>query len=531
MLSFRAIFVGLLLSIVVAGYSAYAGLKVGGVYWPIITATLMSMGLLKLFGGGSRQEIIVAGTAASTGGLLAAGITFTVPAIWLSGLEVSVLEVSFIALVGGLLGVLFTLPLRQEMIERLALPYPDGTATARVIEAGDQGGGSLRRILFYFGLAGLFALVRDQLRWLPSVVNLESLHLRAARGFSFGASITLVSLAGGFLIGPVFTGVWFLGAVLSYWLAVPALVYGLGSTADSLPDKAAAIAGVTRPFGIGVIVGASLAYFLFKGLPALKPMATRALAASPRRGLSWLGALALSALAISALLRLELWVTLLALLGAFMVAYIAARIAGELNIDPMEIFAIALLLIVMLFVRLEPRTAVVFTAILCISAGMAGDFMQDLKAGSLVGASPKAQFQAQLLSVVVTSAALGFILQALHHTYEIGSVDLPAPQAVALAGILSAGGITEPLAWGGAAGVVLTLLSLWRGLGILPIALGIGLYAPIELSAPLFAGGLLRGWARRRGGVETGRLIAAGAIGGEGFVGVLLAVINLLRGH
>ncbi len=535
MLSFRAAVVGLLLSIVIAGYSAYAGLKVGGVYWPIITATLMSMGLLKLFGGGSRQEIIVAGTAASTGGLLAAGITFTVPAIWLAGLEVSIVEVSFIALVGGLLGVLFTLPLREEMIDRLALPYPDGTATARVIEAGDDGGGSLRRILVAFALAGLFAWVRDQLRWLPSVINLESLGLRSARGFSLGASVTLVSLAGGFLIGPLFTGVWFLGAVLTYWVAVPAMVYGivpvLGSGVGTLPTKAVAIAGVTRPFGIGVIIGASLAYFLFKGLPALKPIAMRAFAASPRRGLTWLGGLALCALAISALLRLELWITLVALAGAFLVAYIAARIAGELNIDPMEIFAIALLLIVMLFVRLDPRTAVVFTAILCISAGMAGDFMQDLKAGSLVGASPKAQMQAQLLSVVVTASVMGLILQALHHTYRIGSVDLPAPQAVALAGILSAGGVTAPLAWGGAAGIVLTLVSLWRGLGILPVALGIGLYAPIELSMPLFAGGLLRGWAQRRGHEDHGRLLAAGAIGGEGFVGVSLAVFNLLRGH
>jgi uncharacterized oligopeptide transporter (OPT) family protein len=540
----RALLVGLLLSIVVAAYSAYAGLKVGGVYWPIITATLMSMGLLRLLGGrgASRQEINIAGTAASTGGLLAAGVIFTVPALWLLGLDIAVWDVVLIAMIGGLLGVLFTVPLRVEMLERLALPYPDGTATAAVINAsledgGDEGGGKVRRILLFFGLAGLFAVVRDQLRWLPAVVNLDTLGWRGARGFSFGSSVTLVSLAGGFLIGPLFTGVWFLGAVASYLVAVPALVYG-----GHFATKAEAVAAVTRPFGIGVIVGASLAYFLLQGLPALWPM-LRAFAGgqdggaqdSGRRrgwigGAGWLAGLALAAVVISLALRLPLWVTLVAIAGAFLVAYLAARIAGELNIDPMEIFAIALLLIVMLFVKLDPRAAVLLTAILCISAGMAGDFMQDLKAGALVGTPPADQLKAQLLSVVVTAGALGVILEALHRAYDIGSVELPAPQAVALAGILQAGGVTGPLAWGAVAGAALTLLSLWRGLGILPVALGIGLYAPIELSAPLFAGGLLRAWAERRGTVEPARLAAAGAIGGEGFVGVALAIVQMLRG-
>jgi uncharacterized oligopeptide transporter (OPT) family protein len=515
------------------------------VYWPIITATMMSMGLLRALGGGaSRQEINIAGTAASTGGLLAAGIVFTVPALWLVGLDAAVWDVTLIAVAGGVLGVLFTVPLREEMLDRLALPYPDGTATAAVIEAsfeegGDAGGGKVRRLLLFFGLAGLFALVRDLLRWLPAVVNLDTLGLRGGRGFSFGTSITLVSLAGGFLIGPLFTGVWFLGAVASYLVVVPTLVYG-----GRFADKAEAIAAVTRPFGIGVIVGASLTYFLCRGLPALWPMLRRSFIASDwgasgrgggwRRlvagGTGWLGGLALATVVISLALALPLWLTLVAIAGAFLVAYLAARIAGELNIDPMEIFAIALLLIVMLFVKLEPRAAVLLTAILCISAGMAGDFMQDLKAGSLVGTAPGDQLKAQLISVLVTAGALGVILEALHRAYEIGSVELPAPQAVALAGILQAGGVTGPLAWGAAAGAALTLLSLWRGLGILPVALGIGLYAPIELSAPLFAGGLLRAWAERRGGVEPARLAAAGAIGGEGCVGVVLAIVQMLRG-
>jgi len=526
-LTARALLVGLGLSVVVAMYSAYAGLKVGGVYWPIITATLMSMGILRLLGGASPREVSIAGTAASTGGLLAAGVLFTVPAAWLSGVDLGVLDVTLIALVGGVLGVAFTLPLREEMIERLALPYPDGAATARVIEAGDAGGASLVRLLAAAGLAGLFTVARDAFGLLPPVANLSTLKLPGSRHFSFGSSISLVPLAGGYLIGPVFTGVWFAGAAATYLVAVPILV-----ASGASPDLGTAVATLTRPFGIGVIVGASLVYFLARGLPALRPMLRRLGAVSGRRVSGIFLALGGAVLLIAFVLKLPLWLTAVAVLASFAVAYIAARIAGELNIDPMEIFAIAALLLVLLFVRLPAREAVVFAALLAIAAGMGGDFMQDLKAGALVGTRPSEQARAQLASVVVSALVIGVVLKALDNAYTIGSVDLPAPQAVALAAIVKAGHIDLPLAWGGATGAVLTILSLATGRGILPVAFGIGLYAPMELSLPLFAGGMLRLMARRSdhgslGREESGRLLAAGAIAGEGFIGVILALLGL----
>ena len=521
-LSPRALAVGLVLSAVVAMSSTYAGLKVGGVYWPIITATLTAMGVLRLFGGVSRQEINVAGTAASTGGLLAAGVLFTVPALWLLGVQISASEIMLIALVGGVLGVLLSLPLRHEMIERLELPYPDGTATARMIAAGDEGGAKLKTLLAAAAGAGLFALVRDVAKLLPPVVNLDTLGAKAARSFSFGSSISLVPLAGGFLIGPKFTGVWFLGGALSYLVALPILI-GRGD----FETKAEAITSLTQPFGIGVIVGASLGYFLFKGLPAFFPLLGRLLAGTPRRR-AW-GALGLAGLVLSVALVLVVpfWLAFVAVLAAFVVATIAARIAGELNIDPMEIFAIAILLLVLAVIRLEARPAVILAAILCIAAGMAGDFMQDLKAGKLVGTPPGAQIRAQLLSVISSSIVIGLVLPALHATSTIGSIELPAPQAVALAGIVKAGVITGPLAWGAVVGLLLALASLAFGQGILPIALGIGLYAPIELSCPLLVGGLLRAWAEHRGNTEPARLLAAGAIGGEGLLGAGLALLRM----
>ena len=515
----KAIFVGILLSVVVCMYSAYAGLKVGGVYWPIITATIMSFGILRVLGGTNKNEVNVAATAASTGGLLAAGIIFTVPAIWLLGLEISVFDVTFIAIVGGLLGVLFTIPLRKEMIERLKLPYPDGTATAKVLEAGDEGGEKAKLVFGMFGLAGLFTVVRDYFRAFPSFFNLSSLKSPLSKFLSFGSSISLVPFAGGFLIGLKFTGVWFAGAVVSYFMVVPALL-SLGF----FPDKFAAIMTVTKPFGIGVIIGASVVYFLAKGLPAFKPMLE---GMGFRKSKWWFFVLLVFVVLLSYALKLNFVMAIVSIFGAFLVSYIAARITGEINIDPMEVFAMAILIIVLLFVQLDPVVAVTLAAILCISAGMAGDFMQDLKAGSLVGTKPGDQIKSQIISVFSSGIVVGIVLLALDQMYKIGSVDLPAPQAVALSAIVSAGGISQYLVIGAIAGGILTLISIYFRQGIVPIAFGIGLYAPIELSFPLFAGGIIRYLAEKKGLTEKGQLIAAGFIGGEGFLGVVLALLGM----
>jgi len=518
----RAVLVGIILSIVVCMYSAYAGLIAGGVYWPIITATIMSFGLLKIFGGKTnKNEVNVAATAASTGGLLAAGIIFTVPAIWMLGLQISIVEVTFIAIVGGLLGVFFTIPLREEMLEKLKLPYPDGTATAKFLEAGDKGGAKAKTVFAFFGLAGLFAILRDYFQAIPSYFNLDSLKLSAAKYFSFGSGITLVTFSGGFLIGLKFTAIWFAGAVVSYLAIVPVLV-----SLAIFPDKTAAIMTVTKPFGIGVIIGASIVYFLVKGLPAFIPMLKGAWK-KEKRSRWWFVILIVFAALLSVALRLNVVIAIVSIFGAFLVSYIAARITGEINIDPMEVFAMAILIIVLLFVQLDPVVAVILAAILCISAGMAGDFMQDLKAGHLVGTNPRDQIKAQVISVFSSGIVVGVILLALDQMYKIGSVKLPAPQAVALSAIVSAGGISTYMVWGIVLGGVLTLLSIYFRQGIAPIAFGIGLYAPIELSFPLFVGGIIRYFVNKKGWTEKGQLIAAGLIGGEGFLGVLLALLGM----
>lgn len=519
-LSPKALVIGFVLSIAVAMYSAYLGLMIGGVYWPIVTTSLMSMALLKLLGKTSKQEIIVAQTAASTGGLLAAGIIFTIPALYLLGLQISALEIVIIALAGGLLGVLFTIPLRKEMIIREKLPYPDGTAAASLVEAGDEGGKKAKALAMAFGVGAIFAGIRDYFKALPAAINLDSLKLSISKHFSFGFGVSLVAFAGGYLIGPLFTGVWFLGAIISYLGIVPYLLFN-----GFFTEKIAAIVSFTKPLGVGVIIGAAIAYFILRGIPALKKMFEGIHIERKQLNRVWvIGITAIVAL-VTIATNLDPLLSIIAILGSFFMAYIGARVTGEMNVDPMEVFAIIVLLIAKLFLGFEALPLVILAAIVCIAAGMGGDYMQDLKAGYLLKANPKSQAISQIIGVFGGALVLGLVLTAL--APEIGGMKLPAPQAQALQGIVAAESIEAPMLAGIAIGFIATIaLTHFFKLGIVMVAFGIGLYAPIELSFPLFCGGMLRLIADRKKLTEKGRLLAAGVIAGEGLIGVIIALLG-----
>ncbi len=513
-LSPKAMVVGILLTLVITAYSAYSGLKIGGVYWPTLTATILALAIL---GGHRRHEVNIAQTMASAGGLVAAGIVFTVPALWLMNLPIGFFEVFLIALLGGTLGVFFASQLREELVVKLKLPYPDGTAAAKAIEAGDEGGQKARTVFGFFGLAAVFTFCRDLLRLFPSFINLDSLKVGAARLFSFGSSISLISFSGGFLIGLRFTLVWFLGAVLSYLIVIPYLVIS-----EIFSNKAAAMVGVTKPFGIGVVIGSSLAYFVIVGLPYLGRMKF-----SPNILKGRLLPLVAIVLVLSILTKLNLALTIIAVLGCFVVSYVGGRITGEMNIDPMEIFAIAILLIVRLFSILDPVSSIILAGILCTAAGVAGDLMLDLKAGHLLKTAFRDQIKAQLLGVAVSAAVIGFVLLSITQTQTLGSVDWPAPQAVALSQLLSSQ-LSIYLVYGILIGCLVTLVANQFNLGIIGVAFGIGMYAPVELSFPLFVGGLIRHWADSKRLTEKGRLVASGLIAGEGAMGVALTLATWL---
>jgi uncharacterized oligopeptide transporter (OPT) family protein len=521
-LTLRAILIGSILAAIITMYSAFAGLKIGGVYWPITTASIMALGILTILGNTNKNEVNVTQTIASAGGLLAAGIIFTVPALYMLGFNISITEITIIALIGGITGVIFSLPLRKQMIEKEQLEYPDGKAAASIILAGDEKGKKIRILSGMFGIGIIFSFLRDYTKTIPSFLNLDSLKVSFSKLFSFGSSISLIPFSGGYLIGPKFTGIWFLGAIISYLIIIPfMLAKGIFS------DKISASISLVKPLGIGIVIGAAIMYFLLKGIPAMKNI-LRDWKNSFKKNRKMVG-LTLIVLvgALTIITEMNLLLSITAILGAFVMAYIGGRVTGEMNIDPMELFALIVLIAAKLIFGFKAIYLVVIAAVVCISAGIAGDTLQDLKTGFILGTKPKNQFIAQLIGIVVGALIIGFVLISLQQAYGFGTIELPAPQAVALSEIIKAKTLSEALIAGIIIGGILALIVSFFESAIMVVAFGIGMYVPIELSFPLFVGGLIRFYADKKKLTEKGRLIAGGLIAGEGFTGVILALLGL----
>lgn len=521
-LTFRAVLIGAILAVIVTMYSAFAGLKIGGVYWPITTASIMALGILTILGNTNKNEVNVAQTIASAGGLLAAGIIFTVPALYMIGFEISLTEITIISLVGGITGVIFSVPLRKQMIEKEKLEYPDGKAAAAIILAGDEKGTKIKILSGMFGIGIVFSFLRDYLKLIPSFFNLDSLKISFSKLFSFGSSISLIPFSGGYLIGPKFTGIWFFGAIISYLVILPYVVAN-----GIFSDKFTAMVSLTKPLGIGIVIGAAIMYFVLKGLPAMKNILSD-WKTSFKENQKMIGLILIVLVAtLTIITEMNIVLAVIAILGAFVMAYIGGRVTGEMNVDPMELFALIVLIAAKIFFGFNAVFLVIIAAVVCIAAGIAGDTLQDLKTGFLLGTKPKNQFVAQLIGVVVGALVIGIVLLALQQTYGFGTVELPAPQAVALSEIIKTDALSGNLLTGILIGGILALLVSFFESAIIVVALGIGVYVPIELSVPLFAGGIIRFFADKKKWTEKGRLIAAGLIAGEGFTGVVLSLLGL----
>jgi len=479
----RAILIGALLSVLVALYSAYAGLKMGGVYWPMVTTAVVSLALVRAFSLGGKQETNVMQTAASTGGLLAAGVIFTIPALFMLGLQVSATDILLVSLTGGLLGLLFVYPLRARMVVEEKLPYADGAAAASIISAGDKGGKQGSVLLGSFSVGAIYAAANTAFLSLP---------------------LSLIPFAGGFLIGPRFTLAWFAGALATLFFVAP--YFG---------------AGMAQPLGVGIVIGAAIAYFIVAGIPLFLKTAQYYGKAKMGR----LGGIAIIALCLAMVyaFNLSLPLAFLAAAGAFLMAFIGARITGEMNVDPMEIFALIVLIAAKFLFGFGVLQLVLLAAVVCIAAGIAGDAMQDFKAGFLLGTPPGHQLAAEAAGVVSASLVMG-ILMLSFAAVGFGTHEFPAPQAIAVKEIVQSGSLSEALLAGAAIGFLFTLAAWKMGLGAVAIAFGIGLYVPFSLSLPLFIGGAARHFIDRAKKTEYWRLVAGGVIAGEGLAGAIMVL-------
>ncbi len=617
----KAIILGFILSAVLAGANAYLGLKVGLTVSASIPAAVMSMAILRFFRTSNILENNIVQTAASAGESLAAGVIFTLPALLMlqywQGFDF--LATMSIALTGGVLGVLFTIPLRRALIIEAQLQFPEGVATGEVLKAGSEGGEGAR----YIALAGVAgALLKLFQTGFRLVADSAASAVQAGRAvFGYGTELGVALLGVGYIVGLNIAVLVFAGGLISWLFGIP--IY----TAMASPEELAAITGGATGYDAALAVWSGRIRYLGVGAMALggvwallslvKPIrdgirssldAVRQARSGNRADIArterdtpihivlW-GTLAMSipifisflfivdqdALGITAGLY---WATLaggliFALLAGFLFASVAGYMAGLVGssnnpisgVTIATILSISLLLLWALGSQINfavdamqattaAATAILVGAVVCCAAAIAGDNMQDLKAGYLVGATPFKQQIMQVVGVVAAALVLAPILDLLFQAYGLGDVfpregmdpsqALQAPQATLMSSVAD-GVFRQNLPWNmitigaliAAAIIAADKYLERRGAGFRApvLAVAVGIYLPLELTVPIFAGGLiaflaqrsLRRRKRQIGGDDAyeeavqrakrrGLLFASGLITGEALVGILLAI-------
>ena len=564
-----SIIIGVLLAIIFGAANAYLGLRVGMTVSASIPAAVISMGVIRvIMKKDSILESNMVQTIGSAGESLAAGAIFTLPALFLWANEgkteaPNLLTISLIALVGGVLGVLFMIPLRNALIvkEHGVLPYPEGTACAEVLLAGEEGGTSAKTVFAGMGLSAVFKFITDGLKVVPGVVTAPIRSLRTA----FSAEVYPALLGVGYICGIKIASYMFAGALLGWFVLIPAITIFGGPTTMYPGDVP--IAQMYAEGGADAIWGSYIRYIgagavaaggiisLIKSLPlivstfkdSLKGLKGGTKAGSLRTEQDLDMRLVLGG---SLVLILVIWLlpaipvsligALLVVVFGFFFATVSSRMVGLVGSsnNPVSGMEIATLLFSTLVLKVTGNTgvsgmigAIAIGSVICIVAAMAGDTSQDLKTGYILGATPKKQQIGELLGAVVAAFTIGGVLLLLNSAWGFGTTELAAPQAT-LMKMITEGVMNGNLPWplvliGIFAAIVVEIL----GIPVLPVA--IGLYLPLELSATIMIGGVIR-WivdkksADKNGEASGGVLFCSGLIAGEGLVGILLAILAVV---
>lgn len=564
-----SIIIGVLLAVIFGAANAYLGLRVGMTVSASIPAAVISMGVIRvIMKKDSILESNMVQTIGSAGESLAAGAIFTLPALFLWANEgkteaPNLLTISLIALVGGVLGVLFMIPLRNALIvkEHGVLPYPEGTACAEVLLAGEEGGASAKTVFAGMGLSAVFKFVTDGLKVVPGVVTAPIKSLRT----TFSAEVYPALLGVGYICGIKIASYMFAGAILGWFVLIPVIAIFGGPTTMYPGDVP--IAQMYAEGGADAIWGSYIRYIgagavaaggiisLIKSLPlilttfkdSLKGLkgGTKAGSRRTEQDLDMRivlgGSLALIlAIWLLPAIPVSLIGALLIVVFGFFFATVSSRMVGLVGSsnNPVSGMAIATLLFSTLVLKVTGNTgvsgmigAISIGSVICIVAAMAGDTSQDLKTGYILGATPKKQQIGELLGAVVAAFTIGGVLLLLNSAWGFGTTELAAPQATLMKmiteGVMN-GNLPWPLVFIGVfAAVVVEIL----GIPVLPVA--IGLYLPLELSATIMIGGVTR-WivdkksADTNGEASGGVLFCSGLIAGEGLVGILLAVLAVI---
>lgn len=575
--TFKAVLAGIIFGILFGAANAYLGLRAGLTISTSIPVAVMTVALFRaLQAGGMRSSILEANmsqTVGSASSSVASGVIFTLPALFLWGFDTNLVQMTVLAMSGGLLGILFMIPLRSYLIvrEHPNLPYPEGTACAEVLKASETGGARAKNVFLGLGIGALFKGLTGWIRAVPDAIEV---HIPFLKKGQLGSDVSAALFGVGYILGPRIATIMVGGGLLSWLVIIPIIAWwGEGRVEPLYPETALTIAEMSpsliwtryvRYIGAGAVATGGL-ITLIRSIPTMVEsfrigaQQIRERIASDTGGetvartehdLS-LRTVAIGALIIFAVLTLlpqafssiELTLgravaALLVVIFAFFFVTVSSRIVGLVGVtsNPTSGMTIATLLgTASIFLLLGwtddagKLAALTVGAVVAIAASIAGDTSQDLKTGFLLGATPRRQQMGELAGVLTSATFVALTVLLLAQAYGFGGEELPAPQATLMKLVID-GVLAQSLPWtlvaiGGGIAIVAELLRIPS----LPFAVGV--YLPVSTMFPVFLGGLLRMTLERRATSEEDRiarrdrgiLFGSGLVGGEGLIGVVIA--------
>lgn len=523
-LNFRVIILGAIGSAVISMSSVYVALRLGVLPWPTIFVAILSMALLKALKNTNVNEINVAHTGMSAGSMVAGGLAFTLPGIWIieKDASVSFWYVLAIAVCGVVLGVVAVILMREYFIERSKLPYPLGVAASDTVISGDEGGTKAKFLFFSLGASAVFTALRDAFNKIPQALISKTLY---SKNLPLGFWLSPMAFGIGYIIGPFFMGVWFLGSILGNFILVPAGValkwFATADLANSFKSS----------LGIGMTIGGGVAIILKDILPRFREIFAYSLKAAGNNTLRLIGiAVAVVLAMITFYLKLNIVISIIVIVGAWISVSMASYIDGATGIDPLEIFGIIVLLVARAvasaFSPLSTMMMFAVAGVVAVASGLAGDNMQDFKAGQILKTDPKAQIISETVGALVGAFTAALALFVLHSVYkEFGpNTQMPAFQAYAVASMVRGFPYKEAFFIGLGLGIILYFFKF-------PSAIfGIGVYLPFTFTGTAFLGSVARIIVKRYFPKfdEKASLISSGFLGGEGVTGVLIAIVRFV---
>ncbi len=581
--SLRSVLTGIFFGILFGAANAYLGLRAGltiSTSIPVAVMTVAAFHLLKKAGRDSSiLEANLSQTIGSASSSLASGIIFTLPALFLWNLDPALIQMVLLALCGGLVGVLFMIPLRRFLIAREHghLPYPEGTACAEVLVASEVGGGKARRVFQGLALGAGFKLLAGGLRIFPDAIHVNLPVLPKAR---IGAETSAALFGVGYILGPRVSAIMVGGGLLSSLLLIPAIaIWGADRSTTLYPETVQLISEMSagaiwnryvRYIGAGAVAAGGL-ITLVRSLPTMLEsfrIGARQLRDRLQQGpqsvertdhdlpLSVVGiGVGIVAVVMAAVphvfgtlesFPIRLVASLLVVVFAFFFVTVSSRIVGLVGVtsNPTSGMTIATLLgTASLFLLLGwtddvgKAAAISVGCVVAIAASIAGDTSQDLKTGFILGATPRRQQLGELIGVITSAAFVCLAVLLLDQAYGFGTAELPAPQATLMKLVIE-GVLESSLPWALVAiGVAIAVVAELAG--IQSLAFAVGVYLPLTTTFPVFLGGILRWLLERRASGpqesdqrrENGILLGSGLVGGEGLLGVGIAAVAFIYGQ